>query len=385
MGEFRGMAKWLGAAALVIIVLVVLSQFVYLVSVPEGTVIVQFYQGRIMHVGGAGMYLEMGLFKTYETYSLAGLRFNVVDPEVLTTSLEGEEAGSGGIGQAIGIHIAGDVFRPAAIRADFIKTNWARYKNVWLDDESLIGKYNSEGELQTLPRPVMHDLAKQAAKVCVGERTFAESVVGKSRDDLRNCICDQMQEMAAAYGLETANVVVPDIQITEEQRVAVDAIGNARMETEKAREETKRVKAEAERKSAEQKGKIMVEQSEVQERARQDAATWQLKEVALLQQRAAIEAEKSNDLLVAERNFKIAEVRKAVAEQDAAAKLAPELARALMMEANPGYLHLMEVGALVKAYSGTEKWVISEELDPVLIMGREVFGTYDVAPDAPAP
>ena len=47
-------------------------------------------------------------------------------------------------------------------------------------------------------------------KVCIGERTFNDNVIGTARDVLRECIDKELSRLADSYGLQIANVVVPE-------------------------------------------------------------------------------------------------------------------------------------------------------------------------------
>jgi hypothetical protein len=74
--------------------------------------------------------------------------------------------------------------------------------------------------------------------VCVGDRPFNEFILGTNRDQLRNCIDDELNKLMEPYGLAVANVT-----LSEEVKGLLDAITKSRLETEKALQ--KKLKAEA--------------------------------------------------------------------------------------------------------------------------------------------
>lgn len=45
-----------------------------------------------------------------------------------------------------------------------------------------------------LARNGVQDLARQAMKVCVGDRTFDDNIIGTARDALRACIDDELSD-----------------------------------------------------------------------------------------------------------------------------------------------------------------------------------------------
>lgn len=370
MGGF-GVPRWLslllGGIVVVGVVLLLASGLFYMTTVAAEEVIVRFSAGRITQVAGPGLHWDIGLFKSYQKMSRAAFPFSVSDPEVLTkapmTEGEGVEA-IARIGQAIGIVVAGDVFRPGPEDADFIESHWAQYKTYYTSDEALAA--------------LMERLSKQAMKVCIGERTFEESVVGEARDRVRVCIAGEVVELATNYGLQVRNLVVPDVILDEHQKGLIAEIGSAKFKTEVARQQRLQALAEGERDAAIQEAKIRVEQAVIQEKARQDKVTWGLKEQAFLAQKAAITAEKANLKLTADKDLEITQVEREVAIQKALAKLAPEIQRALMMGENPDYVNLLINEAWAEAWNEVDKVFISEGMNPTMIMGGGVVPTIEV-------
>ena len=116
--------------------------------------------------------------------------------------------------------MSGDILRLNIAQKDTIQGLWAQYRSIYLEDE--------------LARSRMQDQARQAMKVCIGERTFDDNVVGTARDVLRQCIDDELNARAANFGLRIENLVVPDVILSPAVQSALDAIVQSRLETEKA-------------------------------------------------------------------------------------------------------------------------------------------------------
>ena len=97
--------------------------------------------------------------------------------------------------QRIGLVVSGDIFRPSLAHKDVIRDLWAQYRGIYLDDE--------------LARMRVQDLARQAMKVCVGDRTFDDNIIGTARDELRACTDAELSELARNFGLEIENIFTP--------------------------------------------------------------------------------------------------------------------------------------------------------------------------------
>ena len=149
------------AAAVVVALLVlgsVVSQHSYfLARVDPQEVGVRFRGGRIVEVVGPGVYNDVALYADLKRVSSEAVSFSVEDPEVITSDR-----------QRVGLRVSGDAFRPGVGRADELRRLWPAYQGLYLSDDALRARVN--------------DLALQAMKVCVGERTFNENVIGELND-----------------------------------------------------------------------------------------------------------------------------------------------------------------------------------------------------------
>lgn len=367
------------AVILVLIAVVVVlgfgSNFVYFLEpVEEQEIGIQFQQRRISNIVGPGIYSDFGIYVDIQTISTQAITFSVTDPEIITRDK-----------QRIGLTVSGDVFRPQDF--DTIRNNWAEYRGFYINDDAA--------------RARVQDLAQQSMKVCVGDRNFDESVIGTARDDLRQCIDLELNELVSEYGIRVRNLVVPEVILSPAVQTALDAIVQSRLETEKAAQDELKANAEAAAEQARQEGQIRAEQSRLQEQARQQTLLAELERerlaaqlvvieanrandlAALESERQLIQSQKANDLLAAERDLEINEALAAAAVSRAAADLAFQVALADLYAANPEYVQLLIVQANASALSASDKIIFTVEgMTPTLVLpGPGIVPTVDTTPD----
>jgi hypothetical protein len=336
---------------------------------------VQFSAGRIKNVVGPGLYSDFGLFVELEKVSTQAIPFKVTDPELITKDK-----------QRIGLVVSGDIFRPGLEKRDILRRLWPQYRGIYLQDDLTVAR--------------VEDLAKQSMKVCVGERTFDDAIIGQARDDLRNCIDDQLNLLVDKFGLNIANLVVPDVVISEDVQAALDAIVRSRLETEKAAQDELKAQAEAAAEQARQEGEIRVEQSRIQEQTRQQTQLAELErerlaaqqdvieaeranELALLEtERAKIDATKANDLLAAQRDLEINEALAEAAVAKAQAETAVQKALAELYAQNPQYVTWLIAQANASALTETDKLIFTPDgATPTIVLpGPGIQPTVDTAP-----
>lgn len=351
------------------------SQFFYFFErVEEQEVGVKFKSGRITDIVGPGVYSDVGLFVEMQHVSSEAVRFTVTDQELITKDK-----------QRIGLVVTGDVFRPGLADRERLRTLWAQYREHYLDD--------------TVAKGAIEDRARQAMKVCVGDRNFDDAVIGAARDDLRDCIDTELDELAKNYGLNVQNVAVPDVILLPEAQARLDEIVQSRLQTEKAKQDELRAKAEAAAEQARQEGEIRVEQSRIQEESRQQKTLAELERQKIESQKAVIEAERANELarveaelaiIQAEKNNELTAAQldleiqiaraKAAAEQ-AKADLAPEIAKAALFTANPGYLQQQIAQANANALNANDKIIFTPEgtAPTIVIPGPGIMPTIETA------
>ena len=373
-----------GPPFVVMIVVIVVVLFLLVFSrnffyaferVDEQEVGVQFQGGKIKDVVGPGVYTDVGLYVSMVKVSSQAIPFRVEDPEIITLDK-----------QRIGLVVSGDIFRPNIAEKDTLQRLWAQYRSIYLQDE--------------LARSRMQDQARQAMKVCVGDRTFDENVVGAARDLLRQCIDTGLNERAANFGLRVENLVVPDVILSPAVQAALDAIVQSRLETEKAGQDKLRADAQAFAEQALQEGEIRIAQSRIQEEARQQTALAELEEQKVAAQKAVIEAERANDLarveagkavieaqkqnelLAAQRDIEIAQTLAIAAVEQAKAAIAVETALAELYAGRPAYVQLLIAQANASALRNTDKVIFTlEGMTPTLVLpGPGIVPTVDTAP-----
>ncbi len=354
-----------------------LGQFAYFFeTVQEQEIGVRFRGGQIYEVVGPGVYGDVGLFVNLQRVTTQAIPFSVEDDEIITKDK-----------QRIGLVVSGDIFRPTD--RDTIRNLWAQYRGIFLEDSLALQR--------------VHDLARQAMKVCVGDRTFDQNIIGTARDDLRACIDTELDSLAGEFGLTVRYLVVPEVILSPAVQVALDAIVQSRLETEKAAQDELRARAQAQATQAENEGQIRIEQSRIQEQTRQQTTLAQLEQERLQAQLAVIEAERANDLarleterqliesrkenelLAAERDVEINGVLARAAAERALADTALQSALAVLYGANPEFLQLQIIQANASALKATDKIIFTPEgTTPTIVLpGPGILPTVDTTPVQP--
>lgn len=331
------------------------SQFMYFFSrVDQNQLGVQLRGGKIYQIVGPGVYSDFGLYVELKRVSIEAVPFSVEDPEIITSDK-----------QRIGIVVSGDIFRPNFDKKDILQVNWAQYSTIYLNDNSLVTRVEA--------------LARQAMKVCVGERKFDDAIIGTARDVLRTCIDEELSNLAQNYGLEIQNVTVPNVELSPEVQAALDAIVQSRLATEKAAQDKLKAEAEASAEQAKQEGQIRVEQSKIQEQTRQQTTLARLEEEKLLAQKAVIEATKANDLLAAKQDLEINRALAAAAAEKVKVELAQQIALAQLYKDFPEFLSLQIALANASALNQTDKIIFTPEgvMPNLIFAGPGVTPTID--------
>lgn len=346
-----------GAVIVLAVVAASIQPHFYLFSRVEPDEIgVRIQGGRIVEVVPPGVYSDLGLFVRLETYSATSYQFSVTDAELITSD-----------SQRLGVTVSGSVFRPNFKKADLIADLWTRYRSIYISDEAL--------------QAVVNDLAAQAMKVCVGDRPFRDSIIGSARDDLRICIDNELSSLMEPYGLDVQNVTVPNVLLSPEVQSLLDSITKSRLETEKAVQDKARATAEGEAKQAEQEATIRVEQSRIQEEARQKTLLAELSRQQLAAEKAVIEAQKANDLLAAQKDLEINKAQAAAAAEKAKADLAQQIALAEIYRDNPNYYQLQMALANASAIKETDKMIfIPEGTFPQLVFTNNLTPVVPITP-----
>jgi regulator of protease activity HflC (stomatin/prohibitin superfamily) len=349
---------FLALAGILFIVLWGLTgQFMYLFSrVNPDEVGIKLRGGQIAEVVPPGVYSDVGLYVDLQKYNTQAYQFSAADPEVITQD-----------NQRIGVTVSGSVLRPTLTSATMaeIISYWVQYRPVYTTDSAL--------------QKVAEDLSFQSMKVCVGDRPFNESILGTNRDQLRNCIDDELNKLMEPYGLAVANVTVPNVTLSEEVKGLLDAITKSRLETEKARQDKLKAEAEGTARQAQQEAEIRVQQAAAQETARQQATLAKLEVERLNAEKGRIEASKANDLLAAQRDLQINTALADAALERARADLAGEFAKATLYSSNSNYLYYQLALANASALAKNDKLIFLQPgMFPNLVFGGQPLPTFSV-------
>ncbi len=351
------------------------SQFFYFFKKVDAQEIgVQFTSGRIKDIVGPGVYSDFGLFVSMIKISSQAIPFTVDDAEIITKDK-----------QRMGAVVSGDIFRPGATEKDVLRENWSKYRGLYTDDVALVAK--------------VQDFARQAMKVCVGGNTFDNNTIGSARDELRECIDDELNDLATSVGLMVRNLVVPNIILSAEAQAGLDAIVQSRLETEKAAQDELKAVAQAEAEQARVEGEIRVEQSRIQETTRQQTTLAELERQRVTAQLAVIEAQranklaeletqrqeiemtKANEILSAERNLQIRKLEADAMESAARGDVALRKALALLYAEHPEFQLVTIAEANAAALSATDKIIFTVEgsAPTIVLPGPGITPTVNVA------
>jgi hypothetical protein len=344
--------KWLiwGIVALigVIVLATVIRSFWYFEVINNDEVGITIEAGQIQGVKQPGIAYDLGLFVELIKIKTSAVAITVDDPELITSDK-----------QRIGLQVTADVFRPH--EKDLVTSNYARYRGIYTDDSSLQQR--------------MTAFTLQAMKVCVGDKKFDEAVIGSGRDALRACIDDELSGLAEPLGLEVRNVAVPQVTISPEVQAALDAIVQSRLLTEKAKQDVEKAQQESLAQQAVEEGRIRVEQSRLQEEARQQVTLQQLKQEQLQAQLSVIEQETIN----AQAQLELTQAQQVVAVEQAQIDLAKEIALAELYAAHPDYISLQIALANAQAIKETDKLIFTPDgVFPNLIFNGGAIPSFDV-------
>jgi hypothetical protein len=340
---------WLVVIIIVVIAfLSVIRNFWYFEVVENDQIGIKIRAGQIHEIVPPGISYDFGLFVQLVKIKTSSVAITVDDAELITSDK-----------QRVGLQVSADVFRPS--EPDIVTANYSDYKNLYLDD----------GALQLR----MQAFTLQAMKVCVGNKKFDEAVIGEGRDLLRACIDDEMSKLAAPLGLEIRNVAVPQITISPEVQTGLDAIVQSRLATEKAKQDVEKAKQESAALQAIEEGRIRVEQSRLQEEARQQVTLQELKRQQLEAALTVIEQEKIN----AEAQLLLTVVQQQVAQEQALVDLAKEITLAEIYAQNPQYVALQMALANASAIKSTDKLIFTQDgVFPNLIFSNGILPTFNV-------
>lgn len=341
-------------AILFVVVLVLIAlgfalrSFWYFEVINPDEVGIKIEAGQISKIVQPGIATDFGLFVSIVRIKTSAVPILVDDDELITLDK-----------QRIGLEVTADVFRPRDETT--VRANYSNYTGVYLNDADLQKKIDS--------------FALQAMKVCVGNKKFDDAVIGSARDILRTCIKDELSTQAQLIGLEIRNVAVPQVKISPEVQAALDSIVQSRLSTEKAKQDAEKAKQESAALQAVEEGKIRVDQSKLQEEARQQATLQQLKEQQLEAELKVIEQQKINE----QSQLALTTIQQQVAKEQAQVDLAKEIALAELYAAHPDYVALQVALANANAIKPTDKFIFTQSgVFPNIIVSNGAIPTISI-------
>lgn len=161
--------------------------------------------------------------------------FSFVIPQVALAGIEGLDGGSGNIQQQVTITVAGTMRNPTEITEDM----WQKNRSIYLGIEP--GGVREQE---------MSKVVTQAVRVCTGDKTLTEVVVGQ-RNDIAGCYNQTVQPLASQYGISITVSSVPDVDppqsvldSIETQSVLKQAAAQEEAQQEKDAAEAARLQAQ---------------------------------------------------------------------------------------------------------------------------------------------
>lgn len=243
------------------------------------------------------------------------------------------------------------------------------------------------------------DMGLQSYRACIGDSAFKDAVVGKSRNDVADCINSSINDRLIPFGLEALNLVIPDITVDEKYQSKLDEAVQIALDARKAEAEADKIKANAEAEIARQEGEIRIANAKKQEEARQLALLAQLEADRLQAEQVVITQTASNNILASNLELEVISATKAVeifgVEQDLiisrlqtnVAKLKAEAANANLKmiadiyEENPDYARQLAAEVLAVALGENNKMIVIGEgqgVDLQMLLGENFRPVFDV-------
>jgi hypothetical protein len=347
---------FLGIAGIILVIGVIVMLFLpgllgYIAHVVESDqigVVTQY--GEVVDVVGPGTYTDpFRLFAEIYNVRISATQFLVEDPEVLTRGGE----------QALGVAVAGDVFRPNLLtlpREQALRL-WSLYRPLMQDDSAVLQRVTT--------------MTQQAMKECVGERTFEQAAVGEGRDDLRLCIDRSLDTIGSEIGLTFQNVSVPNIILTDAQRSRIDEITNSRTAAQLARQDAERARAEGERDAAIRQAAAQAEiaptQAWIEARATQAVLERAAIEVENQARLAALEAQREQQAI----QLEISRIQAEIALLQARINNATVEHLAQIMQEHPEYAAVVRAEHLDNVLRGIQIMYLPEGVNPLVALGYQ--------------
>ena len=315
-------------------------------------------------VGPGGIYNDFGLYVKLENYNIEGVAFSVADDEVFTKDM-----------QPVYVEIRGQVFRPSLTSIKSVNKDGT--VDYFTKDEIAqhYVNYRQSYRENSVLKDQMDGFCRQAMKVCVGQNDLRGNAVAEGRDTLRNCIENELEKLTNEIGMYVNNVVVTDVQASEQAMQVINETNQYLLDAEKAKAQAQKLEQEGKANAVQKEAEIRVQQAAQQETARQKVTLAELEEKELIARREVLKAEKENAILEQELNAEKAKAAQLQAEAD----LAKERLMAQIYEENPGYYQLKVSEMNASAIRDTDKMIIVPEGSmPQLVLGKDVIPVANV-------
>jgi hypothetical protein len=207
-------------------------------------------------------------------------------------------------------------------------------------------------------------------------------VIGSARDELRLCIDNQLNELAGTLGLVVKNVAIPNVILASDVQASLDAITQSRLDTELAAQDAIKAKEQAAADQAREEGAVRVTLARQQEEVRQQTVLADLQRQKLEANRAVIEAEKSNDLLSAQKDLEINKIKAEAALENARADLAQQAVLAELYRTSPDLAYLEALSRNASALQPTDKLIFTPEgtAPTIVVPGAGIMPTVETTP-----
>lgn len=351
--------------ALIVVVFYAVKPVYVLKGLGQQEMGVKIRAGEIVDiVGPGGIYSDFGLFVKMENYNIEGVSFEVSDDEVFTKDM-----------QPVFVQISGKVFRPSLTSIKNINANgdveyfskeeisrhFVNYRQLYKDDTALISQ--------------MDGFSRQAMKVCVGQNDLRGNAVAEGRDTLRNCVESELEKLTREIGLYVNNIVVTDVQASEQAMTVINETNQYLLDAEKAKAQSQKLQEEGKANAVQKEAEIRVQQAAAQETARQRVVLAELEEKELIAKREVLKAEKENAILEQNLNVEKAKAAAKAAEADLAnTKLLAEI-----YQLNPLYYQLKIAETNASTIKETDKMiVVPEGTMPQLVLGKDIIPTVPI-------
>ena len=308
--------------------------------------------GKLQEVVGAGTYSQMGFLKKskLETFSVAIIPLNSIDPEVLTKPTDNSKDDESSVGMPVGFEIVGDIQIPTD--PAILMKNWARYGVMYKNPEILEARVDS--------------FTKEAMKVCGGSFTFYE-ITALKRVEFATCISNTVTEkVEIEYSVRVTNVTIANIILSDTVLARINAVIDLQQQVDLERQQGELAKATGARQEAENTATIQAKMATSIEQAKQNALLAEQEALNVSAQTEVVQAKL--DLIALQQDLADQQITLSMAE--AVQTLSEEARMAEILQRNPNYYSYLVSQLNASALQNVQKMLVIEEGSmPQIVMG----------------